>query len=35
MRRLLSNAIAAALVVVIGFEMARAPKGAPPGATLH
>lgn len=35
MRRLLSNALAAALVVLIGVEVARAPKGAPRGVTLH
>lgn len=35
MRRLLSNALAAAILVMIGVELARAPKGAPRGVTLH
>ena len=35
MRRLLSNALAAAVLMMIGLEMARAPKGAPRGVALH
>ncbi|ACA18509.1 hypothetical protein M446_4152 [Methylobacterium sp. 4-46] len=35
MPRFLSNALAAVVLLAMAARMARAPKGAPPGGTIH